>query len=78
LPPMPPEYLDYLQSAVCAGIPFVITKYADTKSYGAREAWEIAISRTRVVVIDERDPSHVFPKSTMTGISYLSKENGEK
>ena len=72
---MPP---DYLQSAVCAGIPFVITKYADTKSYGAREAWEIAIGRTRVVVIDKRDPPHVFPRSTMTGISYLSKEERRK
>ena len=59
LPPMPP-------------ITFrALAKYADTKSYGAREARKIAIGRTRVVGLDHRALLHVRPMLTMTGISYL-------
>ena len=68
---------DALQTAVREGIPFLINM-ADGKSYKVREPWKIAVGRTRVVVLDERDLPHVLPMLTMTGISYLSNENGQK
>ena len=68
---------DALQTAVREGIPFLINM-ADGKSYEVREPWKIAVGRTRVVVLDERDLPHVLPMLTMTGISYLSNENGQK
>ena len=66
---------DTIDTAVREGDPFVINM-ADGKSYEVREAAKIAIGRTRVVVLDERDLSHILPMLTMTGISYLPKENG--
>ena len=68
---------DALQAAVREGIPFVINM-ADGKSYEVREPWKIAVGRTRVVVLDDRDLPHVLPMLTMTGISYLPNENGAK
>ena len=66
---------DAIDTAVREGIPFVINM-ADGKSYEVREARKIAIGRTRVALLDERDLLHVLPMLTMTGISYLPKENG--
>ena len=68
---------DAIQTAVREGLPFVINM-AGGKSYEVREALKIAIGRTRVVVLDDRDLPHVLPVLTMTGISYLSKEDGAK
>ena len=51
---------------------------ADGKSYEVREPWKIAVGRTRVVVLDDRDLPHVLPMLTMTDISYLPNENGAK
>jgi hypothetical protein len=68
---------DTLETAVREGIPFVINM-ADGKSYEVREVLKIAVGRTRVVVLDERDLPRILPMLTMTGISYLSKENGAK
>jgi hypothetical protein len=66
---------DTIDTAVREGIPFVINM-ADGTSYEVREAAKIAIGRTRVVVLDDRDLPHILLMPTMTGISYLSKENG--
>ena len=66
---------DTIDTAVREGIPFVINM-ADGESYEVREATKIAIGRTRVVVLDERDLPHILPMLTMTGISYLPGENG--
>ena len=66
---------DTIETAVREGIPFVINM-ADGKSYQVRESVKIAIGRTRVVVLDERDLPHVLPMLTMTGIGYLPKDNG--
>ena len=49
---------------------------ADGKSYEVREPWKIAIGRTRIVVLDDRDLPHMLPMLTMTGISYLLNDNG--
>jgi hypothetical protein len=68
---------DTIDTAVREGIPFVINM-ADGKSYGVREAAKIAIGRTRVVVLDDRDLPHILPMLTMTGINYLQKENGQE
>jgi hypothetical protein len=68
---------DTIDTAVREGIPFVINM-ADGKSYEVREATKIAIGRTRVVVLDDRDLPHILPMLTMTGISYLPGENGAK
>lgn len=66
---------DVIETALREGIPFAINM-ADGKSYQVREALKIAIGRTRVVVLDDRDLPHVLPMLTMTGVSYLPKENG--
>ena len=66
---------DTIETAVREGIPFVINM-ADGKSYEVREPVKIAIGRTRVVVLDERDLPHVLPMLTMTGISCFPKDNG--
>jgi hypothetical protein len=63
---------DALDTAVREGIPFVINM-ADGKSYQVTDERKIAIGRTRVVVLDERDLPHVLPMLTMTGLSYLGK-----
>ncbi len=66
---------DAIETAIREGIPFAINM-ADGKSYQVREEYKIALGQTRVVVLDERDLPHVLPMLTMTGISYLPKENG--
>ena len=66
---------DAIQTAVREGIPFVINM-ADGRSYRVDEEWKIAVGATRVVVLDERDLPHMLPMLTMTGISYLARENG--
>jgi hypothetical protein len=66
---------DAIDTAVRKEVPFVINM-ADGKSYEVRETRKIAIGRTRVVVLDDRDLPHVLPMLTMTGISYLPKEDG--
>jgi hypothetical protein len=68
---------DALQTAVREGIPFMINM-ADGKSYEVREPWKIAVGRTRVAVLDDRDLPHILPMLTMNGISYLPNENGAK
>jgi hypothetical protein len=68
---------DSIETAVREGIPFVINM-ADGKSYEVREEFKIAVGRTKVVVLDDRDLPHVLPMLTMAGISYLSNENGAK
>ena len=66
---------DAIETAVREGIPFALNM-ADGKSYEVREPLKIAVGRTRVVVLDERDLPHILPMLTMAGISYLPKENG--
>ena len=66
---------DAVETAVREGIPFVINM-ADGRQYTVKEEYKIAIGTTRVVVLDERDLPHMLPLLTMTGISYLPKENG--
>ena len=68
---------DALQIALLKGLPFMINM-ADGKSYEVREPWKIAVGRTRVVVLDDRDLPHVLSMLTMTDISYLPNENGAK
>ena len=66
---------DTIETAVREGIPFAI-QMADGKSYQVREPYKIAIGTARVVVLDESDLPHVLPMLTMTGLSYLPRENG--
>ena len=66
---------DVIEMAAREGIPFTINM-TDGRQYEVRAEYKIAIGNTRVVVLDERDLPHVLPLLTMTGISYLPKENG--
>jgi hypothetical protein len=66
---------DAIETAVREGIPFAINM-ADGRQYMVTDKSKIAWGATRVVVLDERDLPHVLPLLTMTGISYLPKENG--
>ena len=68
---------DAIDTAVREGTPFAVNM-ADGKSYEVREVTKIAIGRTRVVVLDDRDLPHLLPMLTMTRISHLSNENGRK
>ena len=65
---------DAIETAVGEGLPFLI-RMADGEKYVVRDQSRIAWGTTRVVVLDERDLPHVLPLLTMTGISYLPKEN---
>ena len=65
---------DQIQMAIKEGIPFEI-KMADGARYRIRERYQVAVGRTSVVVIDDKDLVHVLPMLTMTGITYL-KKNG--
>ena len=67
---------DTIETAAREGVPFVINM-ADGKSYEVREAGKIAIGRTRVVVLDDRDLPHILPMLTMTGINYLGKDGAK-
>jgi len=66
---------DVLETAVREGIPFVI-KMADGEKYEVRASDRIIVALARVVVMDDRDIPHVLPMLTMTGVSYLPRENG--
>ncbi len=63
---------DQIQMAIDEGIPFEI-KMADGAKYRVRERYQVAVGRTSVVVIDDKDLAHVLPMLTMTGITYLNK-----
>ena len=65
---------DQIQTAINEGIPFEI-KMADGAKYRVRERYQVAVGRTSVVVLDDKDLAHVLPMLTMTGITYL-KKNG--
>ncbi len=65
---------DVLETAVREGIPFRISM-ADGKEYVVKEEFKIALGLSRVVVMDERDLPHVLPLLTMTGVSYLPKDD---
>ncbi len=67
---------DVIETAMREGIPFAIN-VADGRRYEVRGEHRIALGATRVVVLDDRDLPHVLPLLTMTGVSYLPKENGE-
>ena len=66
---------DQFQTAINEGIPFEI-KMADGAKYLVRERYQVAVGRTSVVVIDDKDLAHILPMLTMTGITYL-KKNGK-
>ncbi len=61
---------DQVQTAINEGIPFEI-KMADGLKCKVRERYQVAVGRTSVVVLDEKDRAHILPLLTMTGISYL-------
>ena len=66
---------DAIETAVREGIPFIINM-ADGRQYEVHDKSRIAWGTTRVIVLDERDLPHMLPLLTMTGISYLPKEDG--
>ena len=59
-----------IQTAVTEGIPFLI-RMADGEKYEVADRNQIALGKTRVVVIDKKDSLHILPLLTITGISYL-------
>ena len=66
---------DVLETAAREGIPLRISM-ADGKEYVVKDEFKIALGVARVVVMDDHDLPHVLPMLTMTGVSYLPKENG--
>ena len=62
-------------TAIREGIPFAISM-ADGRQYAVPDPLAIALAPTNAVVIDEQGQAHVLPLLTMTGITYLSGENG--
>lgn len=64
---------DQIQTAIKEGIPFEI-KMADGAKYKVREAYQVAVGRTSVVVFDNKDLAHILPLLTMTGITYLKHD----
>jgi hypothetical protein len=50
---------------------------ADGEKYKVREPYQVAVGRTSVVVLDDKDLAHILPMLTMTGITYL-KRNGKR
>ena len=62
-------------TAIREGIPFAISM-ADGRQYPVPDQLAIALGPTNVVVIDDRGQAHVLPLLTMTGVTYLPKENG--
>ena len=65
---------DHVLTAKREGIPFDINM-ADGRTYRVLDTNHVAIGKTVVIVMDEKDCPHVLPLPTMTGISYL-RPNG--
>ena len=65
---------DQIQMAINDGIPFDI-KMADGAKYRARERYQVAVGKTSVVVIDDKDLVHILPLLTMTGMTYLKPDS---
>ena len=66
---------DDIETAIRVWIPFAINM-ADGRQYPARDRLSVALGPTQVVVLDDRGSPQMLPLLTMTGISYLPKENG--
>lgn len=49
---------------------------ADGRQHTVRDEFGLALGNTNVVVVDEHWQAHVLPLLTVTGLSYLRKENG--
>ena len=64
-----------VETSIREGIPFAINM-ADGRQYEVHDQMRVALGKTHVVVIDTDDNPHVLPLLTMTGISYLPKQNG--
>lgn len=64
-----------IQTAMTEGIPFLI-RMADGQTYRVNERYQAALGQTTVIVVGDDDMPHVLPLLTMTGISYLPKDNG--
>jgi len=62
-----------VETAVQEGIPFLI-RMADGQAYPVREAHQVALGKTTVIVVGDDDMPHVLPLLTMTGISYLKEK----
>ena len=60
--------------AIREGIPFEI-RMADGEKYKVREPYQVAVGRTSVVVLDDKDLAHILPMLTMTGITYLKRND---
>jgi hypothetical protein len=65
---------DHLVTAKRECIPFEISM-ADGRTYRVKDAEDILVRKTTVIVMDDKDCPHILPMLTMTGVSYL-KANG--
>jgi hypothetical protein len=63
-----------VETAIREGIPFAINM-ADGRQYEVHDRMHVALGKTHLVVIGSDDCPHVLPLLTMTGISYLPKQN---
>ena len=62
------------ETAIREEIPFAINM-ADGRQYEVRSRDRVILAGTRIVLVDEKDIPHVLPLLTMTGVSYLPKDN---
>lgn len=65
---------DVLETAIREGIPFAVNM-ADGRQYEVRSRERVILAGTRIVLVDEKDIPHVLPLLTMTGVSYLPKQD---
>lgn len=66
-----------LETAINEGIPFAV-HMADGRSYEVNDRLKIAMGKTSVIVIDEKDAPHILPMLIMAGISYLENDKPEE
>jgi hypothetical protein len=65
---------DVLETAIREGIPFAINM-ADGRQYEVRSRERVILAGARIVLVDEKDIPHMLPLLTMTGVTYLPKQD---
>ncbi len=64
---------EQIETAIREGIPFAI-RMAGGEKYEVTERIRVALGKATVIVVGDDDMPHILPLLTMTGISYLKKE----
>lgn len=65
---------DVLETTIRERIPFAINM-ADGRQSETRSCERVILAGARIVLVDEKDIPHVLPLLTMTGVTYLPKQD---